>query len=224
MSVFCILPYFSEKKRPTFADGCMPAIEDILPRIYLTGFMGSGKSTVGQILANVLGYRFIDLDEEIARREGLSVGELFKVRGEAYFREQERRVLAETFAMEQVVVATGGGTLAHPENMRRALEQGTVVYLMLEEEDLLYRLKRIRNRPLLLDEEGEPLPPEALRRRVVTLLQEREPVYRQAHVHVPVGNVPVGLTVDAVVSALRIYARQKVTSVLSVGKSDGDRE
>ena len=202
----------------------MPAIEEHISRIYLTGFMGSGKSTIGRILANVLGYRFMDLDEEITLREGRFIGEIFRVEGEAYFRELERRILEETYTEERAVVATGGGTLARPENMRRTLKEGTVVYLMLQEEDLVHRLKRLRSRPLLLDASGKPLPPDTLRRRIAQLLREREPVYRLAQVHVPVGNVPVGITVDRVVAALRAYVRKHVTLGYSGEKNVGGVE
>ena len=78
-------------------------------RIYLTGFMGSGKSTVGRLLAARLGFPFLDLDEDIERRAGMRVREIFELHGEPVFRRMEREALEATAALPDVVVATGGG-------------------------------------------------------------------------------------------------------------------
>jgi shikimate kinase len=173
-------------------------------RIFLTGFMGSGKSTLGPIVANVLGYAFCDLDEEIAARAGMSVQRVFAEQGEAAFRAQEAAVLRDVAGRERIVVAVGGGALASEGNLQWALRHGTVVYLHVPAEQLLRRLLRGRStRPLLLDGEGRVLPEAALQHRVGELLARREPYYRRAHVVVEVGNRRVGPTVDEIIRALR---------------------
>lgn len=175
-------------------------------RIYLTGFMGSGKSTVGPIVANVLGFDFVDLDEAIAAEAGRPAAQLFAEEGEAAFRAREARLLRATAGREAVVVSVGGGALATAENMAWALANGTVVYLRLSPELLVHRLRRARGRrPLLLDAQGRRLPEAVLRTRVEALFARRRPFYEQAHVVVDVGLQRVGRTVDDVVAALRRY-------------------
>lgn len=173
-------------------------------RIYLTGFMGSGKSTIGGILANVLGYAFEDLDGTIAERTGQSVQDFFSSRGEGAFRALETDVLHATAQRDRLVVATGGGALARPDNMAWARAHGMVVYLALHHDSLVERLRHLAvPRPLLLGPGGERLSPEALRARAVTLLREREPVYRRAHIMVQTDALSVGQSVEAVARALR---------------------
>ena len=174
-------------------------------RIYLTGFMGSGKSTVGAALAATLGYAFVDLDQVIEDAAGYSIAGLFAVEGEAAFRRREARALRDTAEKEEVVVALGGGTLVDEANRAFALQHGTVVYLDVPVDRLVDRLLRGRaraDRPLLLDDEGRPLEHGALRERVATMLKGRQPFYRQAHVVVPVGADRVAVTVDRVRRAL----------------------
>lgn len=173
-------------------------------RIYLTGFMGSGKSTVGAILANVLGYAFEDLDVTLAAQAGQSVQAFFATHGEPAFRTLERGVLHATADRNRLVVATGGGALAQSDNMTWAREHGTVVYLALGREALIHRLQHLNTpRPLLLGPDGRRLGPEALRERADDLLRQRQPVYRRAHITVQTDALSVGQAVDAVVRALR---------------------
>lgn len=173
-------------------------------RVYLTGFMGSGKSTVGPILANVLGVGFCDLDAAIARGAGRPVAALFAEEGEAAFRAREAEALRATAALGSVVVATGGGALVQPGAMAWAKAHGAVVYLRVPLDALVTRLARTRNvRPLLVGPDGARLSEEALRPRVADLLAAREPVYRQAHLQIEPDPRGVGYTVDAVGRALR---------------------
>ena len=178
-------------------------------RIYLTGFMGSGKSTVGPILANVLGYAFVDLDEAIAARAGKPVVRIFAEEGEAAFRALEAMLLRETAAHEHMVYALGGGTLAAEANLRWALEHGIVVYLRVSLDQLMRRLRRGRvARPLLLDAAGRPLTAEALREKIQAMMDRRAPSYERAHIIIDIGNQRVGITVDEVMKALRQYRRR----------------
>ncbi len=176
-------------------------------RIFLTGFMGSGKSTVGAIVANVLGFDFLDLDDAIAERAGLPVPQLFAERGEAAFRTLEAECLRATARREELVVALGGGALAREDNLQWALEHGLVVYLRVPLRHLVARLRRSRTRrPLLLDADGRMLSPSKLRAKIEGMLRRREPFYGRAHLVIDVGERErVGLTVDRVVKAVRRY-------------------
>ena len=183
-------------------------MSDFGRRIYLTGFMGSGKSTIGPILANVLGYDFVDLDEAVEERAGKPVPRIFAEDGEAAFRLLEATLLRETGARDRVVVALGGGALAVEDNLQWALANGAVVYLRVALDALVRRLRRGRIvRPLLLNEAGERLPMAELREKVKALMDRREPFYERAHVVVEIANQRVGLTVDEVVKAVRKYAK-----------------
>lgn len=178
-------------------------------RVYLTGFMGSGKSTIGPILANAIGYGFIDLDEHIERRAGKTIPELFEQEGEAAFRALEAELLRETTERPYVVVALGGGALVAPGNRQLARAHGAVIYLHVPPDQLIRRLRRgSADRPLLTDDEGNPLTVAHLRDRVEGMLRERLPLYREAaHVTVNVGGGRVEDTVEAVMEALREQAR-----------------
>lgn len=117
-------------------------------RIVLVGFMGSGKTSVGRALAEQLGWEFRDMDGWIEERVGLSVAEIFARRGEAFFREEERRVAELTRTLRQCVVAAGGGAFANPAS-REALQTGSVtVWLRCNWETLLARLPADGSRPL----------------------------------------------------------------------------
>lgn len=178
-------------------------------RIFLTGFMGSGKSTLGPIVANVLGYGFLDLDAAIARRAGKPVPQVFAEDGEPAFRKLESEALQAMEKKTRVVISVGGGALANEANMTWALAHGTVVYLHVPTPVLVRRLLRGRaRRPLLLDDDGRRLSTAALAARVEAMLVRREPFYRRAHITVEMGRRSVGQTVDEIVRALKRYARK----------------
>jgi shikimate kinase len=146
-------------------------------RIYLIGFMGCGKSSLGKRLARRLEYAFHDTDHEIERETGKRVWELFRDEGEPAFREREREVLHRTAEMDRVVVATGGGTPCFFDNMEFILAHGIPVYLRMSVASLVHRLENARvKRPLLQDLEGESLFAEISER-----LAEREPWYMKAN-------------------------------------------
>ena len=174
-------------------------------RIYLTGFMGSGKSTLGPLVANVLGYDFVDLDAEIEALAGCTVPEVFATQGEAAFRRLEAEALQQMAHRDAVVVSVGGGALTFEANLRQALRTGTVVYLYVALDVLVERLARSpTDRPMINDPAtGERLPKAALQDRIEGLLARRDPFYRRAQVIVDVGNERIGYAVDKVVNALR---------------------
>jgi shikimate kinase len=140
-------------------------------RIYLTGFMGSGKSTVGRLLAARLGAPFLDLDEEIERMAGMRVREIFAQHGEPVFRRMEREALEATLGMPDAVVATGGGTVTFEANTRLIRENGLAVWLNLPFATIAERVGGLgkEDRPLFRDET-----------QALALYRERLPAYRRA--------------------------------------------
>ncbi|MEZ5338022.1 MAG: bifunctional shikimate kinase/3-dehydroquinate synthase [bacterium] len=147
----------------------MPELPD---RILLTGFMGSGKSSVGRELARLLGLAFVDTDEMVASRSGMSIPELWERFGEERFRELELECCLELSSARHVVIASGGGTVLDPWR-RELLSRGShVVNLSADVESLLNRIESQGHRPLLFTADIE--------NRITELLAEREPVYRLA--------------------------------------------
>ena len=154
-------------------------------RYYVVGYMYSGKSTFGRQLAEAEGMHFVDLDQLVEERYRHTIADLFARYGEAAFRQLESQALRTTADMDNVVVATGGGTPCHADNMDFILAHGTAIYLRLTPEQLLARsLASRKPRPLMagLDEE-------ARRRKIEAQLAEREPYYRRAQVVLD-GNSP----------------------------------
>lgn len=149
--------------------------------VYLTGFMGSGKSTVGKKLAAQLNYTFIDLDSYIEQQERRSISELFNEHGENYFREVEYKCLQTLMKLEKLVVACGGGTPCFYDAMQQMNEHGITVYLQMNEAAIYNRLKQARmQRPLIVGKTDE-----ALHQYIYEKLKEREPLYLQAKIVVP---------------------------------------
>lgn len=142
--------------------------------IALIGFMGTGKSTVGQMAAGMLGFRFLDTDEMIERTAGKKISEIFATDGEARFREYERDVVAKLAGMEKTVISTGGGLVTNPENLASLKEHALLVCLWCSAETILKRVGHQTHRPLLRVE--NPL------EKIRALLTERAPAYRQADV------------------------------------------
>jgi shikimate kinase len=151
-----------------------------MKRIYLTGFMGAGKSTLGPKLAEALGWNFLELDDSVAAQEERSVPQIFAVNGEAYFRETERKILHQTILLEETVIACGGGTPCYFYNSEWMNRNGTVIWLKEDESVLIARLLNEKaHRPLLRD-----LPEEEVKNTIRKLLAEREPFYKNATITV----------------------------------------
>jgi shikimate kinase len=148
-------------------------------RVFLIGFMCSGKSRIGRDLAGLLKLRHLDIDRLIEQRIG-PITPWFQKNGEAAFREVEEQVLHELLSAENAVISTGGGTPCEGDNMDRMLAAGTVVYLDLPLEALVERCAaKGGDRPLLFG-----LKEEALRARIEELLIPRLPFYTRAHMRV----------------------------------------
>ncbi len=144
-------------------------------RIILIGFRGAGKTTVGQGLAQRLGWPFWDLDELIEKKEGCNIKEMVEQKGWDYFRKKEREYLEELGKLEGVVIALGGGAVIHQEAMDRLKEDSLIIYLKTPPEVLAKRIqgdkKSVSQRPSLTH-----LP---LLEEVKKLLQERSPLYEK---------------------------------------------
>lgn len=156
-------------------------------RIVLIGFMGAGKSTVGPRVAEALGWSFLDLDQELARRMGASIADVFRERGEGVFRLEERRLAEETASLERHVLAAGGGAFAQPAT-RDALRNGAfTVWLQCGLPAVLARVPPDGSRPLATDRET-----------IAELFAQRESSYRQADCRVDAEQTPAKVARDVV--------------------------
>ena len=139
--------------------------------IFLIGFMGSGKSTVGQQLAGELGKTFLDCDRVLEERTGVDIPYIFDLEGEEGFRRREAAALRELVAKRGIVLATGGGVVGDPGNRGALAANGFVVYLHAPADLLHQRTARDRSRPML--HAADP------RARIDALLAVRDPLYRE---------------------------------------------
>ena len=168
--------------------------------VVLIGFMGTGKSEVGQSLARRLGWTFIDTDRRIEARQRATVAQIFARHGEEYFRTVEASVVAEAAARRDAVIATGGGLVLRPENMMDLRRHGWIVSLTAPVDVLVKRLGEAKSRPLLRGD---------VRESVVRLLDQRRPLYRDADLLVDVSDATADRVVEAIVALLR--ARERTT-------------
>jgi shikimate kinase len=146
--------------------------------IVLIGFMGSGKSTAGKMIAQDLGMSFYDLDQLIEVRAGKSIPEIFEQDGENKFREIERATLQEVLNGDLQVISSGGGTPCHADNIKEMNDKSVTVYLSLKPEKIFHRLRNhTRNRPLLMGKSDEELMD-----YIKITLEKREFYYNQASV------------------------------------------
>jgi shikimate kinase len=163
--------------------------------IVLVGMMGAGKSTIGRRLSARLGLPFLDADAEIeARHFGMPIPDIFAKYGEPYFRDGEVRVIASLLDNGPAVIATGGGAVMREETRDRIREKAVSVWLKVDTDVIMRRVKRRSDRPLL-----QTADPEAT---VARLVREREPVYGQADVTVWSRDVPHDKIVDECIDAL----------------------
>ncbi len=160
-------------------------------KIYLVGFMGAGKSTVARALGRRLGWRVEDIDELIEERERRSIAAVFAEEGEPYFRAVEREIVRQLLGEREVVVATGGGTFADPENRLVIREDGAAVWLDVPLEVVLARAPMDGRRPLATD-----------RRQFETLYEARRAAYQQAHLRLDASRAPVEELVERILDWL----------------------
>tara|TARA_R100000027_G_scaffold47114_1_gene35910 strand:- start:4381 stop:4947 length:567 start_codon:yes stop_codon:yes gene_type:complete len=164
------------------------------PNLYLTGFMGTGKSSIGRELARTLNYKFIDSDRWIERDVGMKIPKIFEEHGESWFRDCERRFIEEGHPNEGCVVALGGGLVVPDGMIERVEQRGILVALFASPETVLSRTSRSKNRPLLQVEN----PAERIRE----LMAQRDPIYRRVGLAVSTDGRSFADVRDAV---LRIY-------------------
>ena len=145
-----------------------------IQNIALIGFMGTGKSSVGQLVAQQLHFTFLDTDHVIESRTGKSISEIFAKDGEPAFRELEKKIVAELTTRKKTVISTGGGLPVNPDNLASLKNHSLVVCLWASAEKIWDRVRSQSHRPLL--NEPDPLA------KIKKLLEQREPFYRQADV------------------------------------------
>jgi shikimate kinase len=152
----------------------------MVKNIVLTGFMGTGKSTVGQLVAAELGREFVDMDTLIEQREGRPISQIFAESGEAYFRQLETDLCRELAQQEGLVIATGGGALVTDQNLRMIESSGLVICLDCDPAVLWQRIGQSEDRPMLaVQDEGRFA-------RLATLLEQRAPAYGRIRHHLDV--------------------------------------
>ena len=168
--------------------------------VVLVGMMGSGKSSVGKRLATRLGLPFIDADTEIETAAGMTIPEIFAQRGEAEFRDGERRVISRVLSTRApLVLATGGGAFMNAETREKISELGISIWLKAEPDVLMRRVRKRSNRPLL-----QTADPDATLRR---MLAEREPIYALADLTLTSRDEPHEFVVEAAIAALDLHLR-----------------
>jgi shikimate kinase len=160
-------------------------------KIYLVGFMASGKSTVGRVLATRLRWRFEDVDHLIEVREKTTVAEIFARHGEAYFRAAEREILALLQPLRHVVIATGGGTFADPDNRAAINMDGASIWIDVPLTELVARIPLDGRRPLAAD-----------RGALERLFAARVDTYRLAHLRVNASRSSASVVAERILEAV----------------------
>ena len=172
--------------------------------VYLVGMMGSGKSSAGRHLADLLGYRFLDADTSLEQVAGRSIPEIFASEGEQGFRELEAAVLNQIASWHSLVVATGGGVVTRPQNWGQ-MRQGVVIWLDAPEALLLQRLAADPTpRPLMASDDPAS--------RLQALLAERRPLYAQADLQIVQDGRSPELVARQVLEALPSILRERASA------------
>lgn len=171
--------------------------------VYLTGFMASGKSTVGPILANTIGWNFLDIDRVIENREAKKITQIFTENGEQYFRKIERSTLEELSQLKNYVIALGGGTIADEDNLKLIKSTGLLIYLKSSPEIAYNRLRFKRDRPALLFTGDEEPTKEEFTKRINHLLNLRKSYYEKSDFIIDTDSIAVGTTVDRIAGIVK---------------------
>ncbi len=183
---------------------CTDAVNEMkntFGNIVLCGYMGSGKTSVGSLLAKSIGRTFVDMDQYIEQNEGMPVQQIFATRGEMAFRRMEREAARELSQKSGLIIATGGGTLMNPENTAVLKENGIVVLLDAEIDVLKSRLKGDRSRPMLAKPNRDEVMEELYRTRI--------DIYRAAADIVIPADASISSVAEEVRNALKIPLIQK---------------
>ena len=172
--------------------------------------MGSGKSTMGPMIANCIGYGFLDLDSVIEHHHEKTIASLFNELGESGFRTIETAELRRAAGLDRTVMSTGGGIVTVPENRSIIKNSGFSVYLKLSPEVLARRLERGKGRPMLFGEDGRTLVGEALVHRIEQLIAPRSGYYESADLVVDLESRPIGENIDYVVRSIFVSAKSPI--------------
>jgi shikimate kinase len=156
--------------------------------------MGTGKTAVGEKLAKRLGYHFLDTDLMVEADTGKSITDIFEKEGETAFRGYEKKMVRKALESEKVVIATGGGAIVDPDNLKLMKEKGVVVGLSASPESILQRVSGMETRPLLRSKDQL--------KKIESLLSHRSPYYRQADKIVDTTMKRLDETVDEILKAL----------------------
>jgi shikimate kinase len=172
-----------------------------MKNIVLTGFMGTGKTEVGRILAKKLGYSFIDSDSEIEKTTGITIAAIFSGRGEPAFRDIESAVILSLSGHDKAVISTGGGSVLRQENIDNLRRKGVIVCLEASATTILGRTDGSDDRPLLRAEDRLA--------RIKEMLAERRPYYEKADIMVDTeGKSPMEIA-DEIMEEMRSYEKGK---------------
>ncbi len=143
----------------------------MVSKIILVGMMGAGKTTIGKLLSNKLGYDFVDLDKIIEEKSGVKINTIFEIEGEAGFRVREFQVLRDSIEKEKVIISTGGGIVTNEKSRTQLIKHNVfIIYLKANLETLFSRLKNDNSRPILNVDNKEQV--------IESILHEREPQYQ----------------------------------------------
>lgn len=172
--------------------------------IFISGFMASGKSTIGQEIAKELEMPFTDLDAVIVEKEGKSINQIFSEDGEAYFREKEWQYLLELTQTQKGVISLGGGALQNQRIVDHLKIYGILVFIDTPFDEIVNRVARNDKRPILWDEDGKIKSKQTLYDELKTLYLGREKYYKQAQVSVNTSSLSV---VEAAQKAIKKISR-----------------
>ena len=168
--------------------------------IILIGPMGSGKSTIGRLIAKKLNKEFIDTDEVLELRTGVSVSTIFEIEGESGFRERESKLVEELRDTHEAVIATGGGLILDPKNRQTINEIGFIIYLKAEIQILCERLTGSKGRPLL--DSGD------LESKITKIMKERHSIYIQcANLVIETGVIGVNDMVNEIIKSVQLIEK-----------------
>ncbi|MCD7878423.1 MAG: shikimate kinase [Candidatus Gastranaerophilales bacterium] len=163
--------------------------------ISLIGMMGAGKTTISELLANLLNMKFTDIDEEIVKREKMSINDIFELKGEEYFRKVETEVLKEILKSDNQVIATGGGIVKLEQNITLLKSCSKVIYLKADSDILYERIKNNRSRPLLNTSD--------MKLTINKLLKERQVQYEKADLTIETANMTPAKTAGIILEKLK---------------------
>ena len=179
--------------------------------IALTGFMGTGKTSTGRALAELLNREFVDMDETLEGREHATVADIFQIHGEAHFRAREHQLCVKLGRRENLVIATGGGALLNPDN-QAAFAQAQVICLDAGVDEILRRLSGAEDRPLLAGDK---------RAEIERLLAQRHDAYAQIAIHINTDGKTPEVVAREIVEMFRTALVTNPPTILRVRTPDG---